>query len=117
LNVDIARSLQAYMTKCCHTEAENIRILQEIETEKQQKIDAQKETEKQQDLEIEQKKNSNEEIWATFENMNETEKAETIEKAAQYYLKQSDAEKFIPVTKAIFDKNIKAYIISVLKGA
>lgn len=117
LNVDIARSLQAYMTKCCHTEAENIRILQEIETEKQQKIEAEKEVEKQQEIEIQEKKSSNDEIWATFENMNETEKAETIEKAAQYYLKQSEAEKFIPVTKAIFDKNIKAYIISVLKGA
>lgn len=117
LNVDIARSLQAYITKCCHTEAENIRLIEEKEREKQQKIEAEKEVEKQKELEVQEKKASNEEIWENFQKMNETKKAETIEKAAQYYLTQAELSQFNSVTKAIFDKNVKVYIISVLKGA
>lgn len=115
LNVDITRSLQAYMTKCCHTEAENIRLIEEKETEKQQKIEAQKEVEKQKELEVKEKKASNEEIWTTFENMNETEKEEIVEKAKKYYLEQAGIDQFNSISKKIFEKGLKTYILCVLQ--
>ena len=105
LNVDIAKSLQAYLTKCCHTEAENIRIVEEAEREKLEKIEEKKHAEELKKQEIKNIKNSNEEVWESFEKMLDAEKAEVLERAEKYYLEKAELTAFNPVIRQIFERN------------
>lgn len=117
LAVEIKASLQAYMTKACHNEAENVKICEAEKEEKlaKQQTKIEKEDEKKKADEV--TKSIDEQLTATYEKMSENDKKQLEEEARKYFLIQCEADKFNPILEGIFEKNKRAYIISVLRGA
>lgn len=117
LAVEIKASLQAYMTKACHNEAENIKISEaqkaEKEIKKQEIIE--KEQEKQKADEV--TKTIDEQLADTYEKMSDEDKKQLEDEAKKYFLAECEAEKFTPLLEGIFERSKRAYIISVLRGA
>lgn len=115
LKVEIINSLQAYMTKACHNEAENLRLLTEKEEKKQAKVDEIKVAEAEKTVEIDNAKAINDSLLLKYENMSAEEKQEIEKEAEKYFLEQAEQKDFTPLTKNIFNKNIRIYVIAVLK--
>ena len=117
LAVEIKASLQAYMTKACHNEAENVKICEAEKEEKlaKQQTKIEKEDEKKKADEV--TKSIDEQLTATYEKMSENDKKQLEEEARKYFLIQCEADKFNPILEGIFEKNKRAYIISVLRGS
>jgi len=115
LKVDIEKSLQAYLTKCCNTEAENVRLAQEIKDKKQEKINAEVANKQQELATTNETKNNDAELMSQYQNMPAEERDEVVKAAEQYYLQESDATEFNPITRPIFEKHKRVYIIQIMK--
>jgi len=50
-----------------------------------------------------------------YQNMPAEERDEVVKAAEQYYLQESDATEFNPITRPIFEKHKRVYIIQIMK--